>query len=293
MSNILRTENLTRDYGNNKGAFNINLEIEKGEVIGFIGPNGAGKTTTLNLITTLINSTSGSFSLFENNIKTKNDFLYLSHRIGYLPSEAGIYDNVTAKELLIYASKLYKLKNSKHAFDLAEELKLDLNTPIKKLSLGNKKKVGFIQSQIHDPEFLILDEPTSGLDPLVQKQVLKQILKVKDRNGAVLLSSHNLSEVESICDRIVMIKNGQIIFSGKTKDVLRKTLKRFRIENVSKEQFSKLQNLSSVKKSEYNFDDAIIYAEDTKEIINYLMNTEIYSFFIERPSLEETFIEYY
>jgi len=292
MPTILKTENLTKDYGAGRGAIDISIEIKSKEIVGFIGPNGAGKTTTLSMLTHLITPNYGSYSLFNKKIESEEDYLNVAGRVGSLPSEGGLYESLTARKLLSYAASLYD-SSVDQIDELATNFKLDLDTKIRNLSLGNKRKVGLIQSLLHDPKLLILDEPTSGLDPLMQKQVFEIIKKVKERGGAVLLSSHNLAEVESICDRVIMIKAGRIIFSGRTTDILKRSLKRFRIENVDKELFKNVQKLKSVKKCEYIIDDVIAYVDDPKEMLEYLIKLDNYNFFLERPTLEEAFSEYY
>ena len=292
MSTILKTENITKDYGEGRGAIDISIEIKSKEIVGFIGPNGAGKTTTLSMLTHLITPNYGSYSLFNKKIESEADYLSVADKIGSLPSEGGLYESLTARKLLTYAASLYDCSVDQ-IDELASNFKLDLDKKIRNLSLGNKRKVGLIQSLLHNPKLLILDEPTSGLDPLIQKQVLEIIRKVKERGGAVLLSSHNLAEVESICDRVIMIKAGKIIFSGKTIEILKKSLKRFRIENVSKEVYREVEKLESVKRIEYIADDVIAYVDDPREILEYLRKKNNYNFYLERPTLEEAFSEYY
>ncbi len=289
---LLSTDNLTKDYGQGRGAIDISIEINPGEIVGFIGPNGAGKTTTLSMVTHLINPDRGSFSLFDHQINSEADYLQEASKVGFLPSEGGLYDWLTARQLLSYASSLYGIANTQ-IINLAKDFKLDLDTKIHNLSLGNKRKVGVLQSLLHNPKLLILDEPTSGLDPLIQKQVLDLIKQVKHKEGAVFLSSHNLAEVENVCDRVIMIKDGKIIFNGRTVDILKKSLKRLRIENVAAGIFAQVQKLKSVKKAEYIADDIIAYIDDPKEALEFLRKQNNYNFYLERPTLEEAFADYY
>ena len=168
-----------------------------------------------------------------------------------------------------------------------------MDVVIKNLSFGNRRKVAIIQALMNKPKLAILDEPTSGLDPLIQRQVLGLILEAKKAGSSVFLSSHNLGEVESVCDRIVMIKASRIIFTGSTKEVLNKSLKRFRIENVKEEFYNKVKALPSVKKSEFVTDDVIAYVDNPQELIEFINANKNYNFFIEKPTLEEAFLEYY
>ncbi len=299
MKAVLKTENLTKDYGNQRGAIDISLEIFEGEAVGFIGPNGAGKTTAMKMISKLINPDSmpdgrqaGKLFIAGKEIADENDYLKVARNMVYLPSEGGLYENLTPRSLFNYAAKLYEC-NTDLALDLADKFKLDLDVVIKNLSFGNRRKVAIIQALMNKPKLAILDEPTSGLDPLIQRQVLGLILEAKKAGSSVFLSSHNLGEVESVCDRIVMIKASRIIFTGSTKEVLNKSLKRFRIENVKEEFYNKVKALPSVKKSEFVTDDVIAYVDNPQELIEFLNANKNYNFFIEKPTLEEAFLEYY
>lgn len=292
MTSILKTQNLTKDYGNHRGATDVNLEINSSEVVGFIGPNGAGKTTTMKMIVRLVKSDSGKLYLFDKEINNEEDYLSVSDKIVFLPSEGGLYDFLTPRQLFDYASRLYSC-NTELALSLAQKFKLDLDIPIKNLSFGNRRKVSVVQALMNKPRLAILDEPTSGLDPLMQREVLGLILEARKAGSSILLSSHNLVEVESVCDRIIMIKASKIIFSGTTKEVLNKSLKRFKIEDVSEDFYRKVKKLSSVKKIEYVLQDIVAYVDNTKEILDFLNTNKNYNFYIEKPTLEEAFLEYY
>jgi len=205
---IIKTQNLSKFYGKTRGIEGINLAINRGECFGFIGPNGAGKSTTIRLLMQLIFPSSGSFSLFGEEIRGENPML--RRRIGYLPSEVNFYPDLTGKQLLELAAKLYEVSTEKIAA-YAEILELDLNKTIKTYSLGNKKKLAIIQSLLHDPELLILDEPTSGLDPLIQNRFF-QLLAEKNQQGCtIFLSTHVLADVERFCHRVGIIRSGKLI----------------------------------------------------------------------------------
>lgn len=292
MKPILKTENLTKNYGKDRGAIDINIEMTEGEVVGFIGPNGAGKTTTMKMLSRLVTQDSGKLFLFNKEITNEEDYQTIANKLVFLPSEGGLYDTLTPRKLFNYAAKLYSCTTDL-ALELADKFKVDLDVIIKNLSFGNRRKVAIIQALMNSPKLAILDEPTSGLDPLMQRQVLGLILEAKKAGSSVLLSSHNLVEVESVCDRIIMIKASRIIFSGTTKEVLNKSLKRFKIENVPEEFYNKVKKLSSVKKSEYVIEDIIAYVDDPKELLDFLNENKNYNFYIEKPTLEEAFLEYY
>lgn len=292
MKSILKAQNLTKDYGNQRGALDITFEIYNSEIVGFIGPNGAGKTTTMKMLTKLITPDKGRLFLFNKEIKSESDYLAISDKIVFLPSEGALYDNLTPLQIFNYAAKLYSC-NTAIALSLSKRFKIDLNVKIRFLSLGNRRKVAIVQALMNNPKLAILDEPTSGLDPLMQRQVLELIMESKKAGSSILLSSHNLVEVENICDRIIMIKSSKIIFSGTTKEVLNKSLKLFRIENVSKNFYQEVKKLTSIKKIEYVAEDIIAYIENPKELLQFLSKKNHYNFYIEKPTLEEAFLEYY
>ena len=225
MNNLLECKNLTREFQQGKGAIDINLDISKGEIVGFLGPNGSGKTTTIKMIMGLLNKDRGEIKLFGEEVKSFSDFPKIYHKIGYLPSEPAYYDDLTAREMFKYALK-FRSSTKELVEDYSKRLSLDLDKKISKLSLGNKRKVGVILSILGNPDLIIMDEPTSGLDPLIQREVL-EILKECSSNGAgIFLSSHNLAEIENVCDRVVVIKDAKIIYKGTIREIKSKKQKK-------------------------------------------------------------------
>jgi ABC-2 type transport system ATP-binding protein len=206
--NVIEINNLTKTYGKSRGISDISFHVEQGEIFGFIGPNGAGKSTTIRTLLSLIYPTSGSATIFGKDcIKFAPE---IKKEIGYLPSEVFYYDNMKVKDLLKYSASFYKKDCSRRMKELAEIMDLDLNKKIDDLSLGNKKKVGIVQGLLHEPKLIILDEPTSGLDPLMQQKFF-ELLEEENRKGAtILFSSHILSEVQRLCNRVAIIKEGKI-----------------------------------------------------------------------------------
>lgn len=290
---LLETKNLTKEYSPGKGAFDINIKINPGEIVGFIGPNGAGKSTTMRMIMNLTYPDKGEVFMFDKKILTEADKVNTLENVGFLPPEEGLYQDLTATKLIKYAKGFYKRTKSSELEKLIKDLNVDLDVKIKNLSSGNKKKVGLIISMINDPKLLILDEPTSGLDPLIQHTILKAIKAIKDNGNSVFLSSHNLFEVQSICDRIYMIKDGKIIFEGNTKEILKKALKLVRVYNLTKEQQENISTLKDVEKVKMIDGETIFYTHDQNIIIKYLIENNISEFYIERPTLEEMFIDLY
>ncbi len=205
----IETTDLTKYYGKARGIIDVNLKVEEGQLYGFIGPNGAGKSTTIRTLLALIHPTSGSATIFGKDVITHAKEIH--QEIGYLPSEVFYYDNMKVKELLNYSASFYKKDCSKRIKELAARLDLDLNKKIDDLSYGNKKKVGIIQGLLHSPQLILLDEPTSGLDPLMQNIFFDILAEENKRGATVLFSSHILSEVQKLCDRVAIIKDGKIV----------------------------------------------------------------------------------
>lgn len=231
--NILETKNLSKFYGSYRGIEGVNIDIRKGEVLGFIGPNGAGKSTTIRTILGLLKATSGDVTIFGKDIETHGP--EVRAKIGYLPSEVFYYDDMTPKEFLEYSVGFYADRHPEFTIEsLAQEFELDMTKKIKQLSFGNKKKVAIIQCFLHNPEFLIMDEPTSGLDPLMQNKFFDLLEKVYKSGTTVFISSHILSEIERICDRAVIIKDGQIVRVSEIGDIVSKTMKICSITTKSK-----------------------------------------------------------
>lgn len=289
----LKTTSLTKEYLPGKGAIDINIEIKPDEIVGFIGPNGAGKTTTMRMIMNLTEPDSGEYSLFDKKIEKEEDFLNAVKKIGFLPAEGGLYNNFTPEQLFKYSSELNNDGGYKKAMEMCEALHLESYRKIKELSTGNRRKIGIILTMMHPTKLLILDEPTVGLDPLIQMQIVEALKEFKKQNGSILLSSHVMSEVESVCDRIIMIKDGHIILKEDTQKLLKTARRIIKIDNLTKKHIEIIQKFKSLEKLENNNGLTLIYTKEPKEIIDYLTKNDIYNFWIERPTLEEMFIHYY
>lgn len=286
---ILETKHLKKYYGNSLGIEDVSIKLKKGEIYGFIGPNGAGKSTTIRTIIGLINKTGGKVLI--NNKEYILDDLETKQKIGYLPSEINLYDDMKVKEILDYHESFYKKETSKKRKKLVKLLKINEEKKIQDLSMGNLKKVGIVLALIHDPEILILDEPTNGLDPIMQN-VLHDILKEeKEKGTAILYSSHVLSEVSNLCDKIGFIKSGKII-------------KEDTIENIKKENYTYLtigsDEIDKIKdelkleiKEEKNNEVKFINNIDINTLIKKLGKYKIDKLLIEEISLEDLFANYY
>lgn len=288
--NAIEIKNLTKVYGKNRGIQDINISIKEGEIYGFIGPNGAGKSTTIKTLLNFIYPTSGEALIF--GMDSVKESEKIKEHIGYVPSEVRYYDDVKVKDIIKYAQSFYTKSNKEYIDRICNELELDMNKKMGELSLGNKKKVAIAQSLINNPKLLILDEPTNGLDPLMQKKLFKILIEEKEKGNTVFLSSHNLVEVQNLCDRVCVIKEGKIvdiieIEKSKTELKLKVTLSSSDITddtilNLSDKIVDKNGNL-------YTF----IYSKNIDSLVKELANYKIDELLIEKENLEDAFLNYY
>ena len=281
---MLRIENLTKYYGNIRGVEDLSLELMDGEIFGFIGPNGAGKSTTIKCIMNFINKTSGNIYINDILVEDKN-FEY-KNLIGYLPSEIHLYDDYTALEMFKYSSLFYSNKALERALELSKRLELETNKKIEDLSLGNLKKVGIVLALMHEPKLLILDEPTSGLDPIIQEEFFNILKEEKKKGTTIFFSSHVLSEIKKVCDRVGIIKEGHLIKVDTISNFNKNNYLNIHVESKDIEKISKELNINIINN---NF----IYQGDINILINKLSKYKIDKLLINEPEIEELFIDYY
>jgi ABC-2 type transport system ATP-binding protein len=289
--NIIEINDLTKNYGNQRGISNVSFHVEEGEVFGFIGPNGAGKSTTIRTLLGLIYPTSGSATIFGKDcIKFAPE---IASEIGYLPSEVFYYNNMKVIDLLKYSASFYKKDCSKRIKELSEVLSLDLNRKIDDLSFGNKKKVGIVQGLLHEPKLIILDEPTSGLDPLMQQKFFTLLQEENKKGTTILFSSHILSEVQKLCNRVAIIKEGKIVKVEKISTLQENNYKKIKIESKSNVD-KNILNISGVNNLEVK-DNTIsfLFKGNINLITQKLCEIDISNLLIEEPDLEEIFMHYY
>ena len=206
---ILQVENLTRDYGDGKGVFDVSFEADQGEVFGFLGPNGAGKTTTIRHLMGFIRPRSGCCRI--NGMDCWKQRAEIQRDLGYIPGEINFFDDMTGAEFLHFLARYRKLSGGSRTKELLDLFEFNPKGKIKKMSKGMKQKLGIVAAFQHDPQILILDEPTSGLDPLMQNRFIQLLASEKARGKTILLSSHMFDEVERTCDRVGMIRNGKMV----------------------------------------------------------------------------------
>ena len=221
---VIRTERLTKFYGRARGIVELDLQVQRGEVFGFLGPNGAGKTTTIRTLLDFIRPTSGRARVLGRDCR--RDSKAIRGRVGYLPGEFTLYENLTGTQLLRFLGSLRGGVDWAFVKTLAGRLDSDLSRPIGDLSHGNKQKIGLIQAFMHRPELLILDEPTIGLDPLMQRQFYELVAEVKADGRTMFLSSHILPEVERVCDRIGIVRDGRLVCVDSVSAIKDKSLRR-------------------------------------------------------------------
>jgi ABC-2 type transport system ATP-binding protein len=313
MEAVIATQNLTKRYGKARGITDIDLTVEKGEIFGFIGPNGAGKSTTIRTLLGLIKKTSGSAQIFGMDIESERS--QILQRVGYLPSEVEYYKGMRAKDLLKYAASFYDGNFDERIGELSQRLDLDVNKKIEDMSLGNRKKVGIVQGLLHSPDLIILDEPTSGLDPLVQRTFFDIIREENERGATVLFSSHILSDVKRICDRVGIIKEGKLVAVQSIADLQRDQFKRVRVElaadtadaadtagmadaTMTKDVLLSTLGLSGEDVQAFEVDGTssnFLFAGVASDLVAALMRlgNRLADVEVTEPSLEEIFMHYY
>lgn len=289
MSAVIETRKLTKSYGRARGIIDVDMDVEEGEIFGFIGPNGAGKSTTIRTLLSLIYKTSGEARIFGMDCHEKRREILKD--VGYLPSEVFYYDNMKAIDLLKYSAGFYDKDCTARIYELAEILELDLNKKIEDMSLGNKKKVGIVQGLLHSPRLIILDEPTSGLDPLMQRTFFELIREENRRGATILFSSHILSEVQRICDRVAIIKEGRIISTRKIAELQNDACKKVSfVPRAVMSEFA-LEGASDIEISDGVV--SFVYKGSLNRLLAALTGYDLLNLDISEPDLEEIFMHYY
>ena len=290
----LQIQGLTKSYGAVRALRGIDLEVQRGEIFGFLGPNGAGKTTTIRCLLDLIRPDGGSARVL--GFDPQSDPVSVHARSGYLPGELCLYENLTAERQLRYLANL-RGRGADWAYvrRLAERLDLDLRRPIKHLSKGNKQKVGVVQALMHRPELLLLDEPTAGLDPLMQREVLSLIQEARAEGATVFFSSHVMSEVESVAERVGIIRRGRIAEVAETSVLIQRTLRRVHIRFEEPVDTAALSSVPGVTMLEQRDSTSVLLQLEghLDPLIKALGAFPVRDFDTERPSLEEVFLAYY
>ncbi|CCY07436.1 MAG: ABC transporter ATP-binding protein [Coprobacillus sp.] len=297
---VIEVNNLTKDYGEGRGVFDVSIYVDKGEVFGFLGPNGAGKSTTIRHLMGFSKPDSGSTKI--EGVETFDKYYEILNHVGYIPGEIALPQGLTGWEFINMMQDLQKIHNNEKLHELLDLFELEdvvLNGETKKMSLGVKRKLAIVTAFMSDPDVLILDEPTSGLDPVMQENFIEFIHKEKKRGKTILLSSHIFSEIDNTCDRIAIIKDGRIVSEFIADDLKHASKKFYTIDFYSEEgknnfleKAKKIKTINIIK-NEINelfvsFDDS-----DLNYLISLLSELDIKSFSNRRESLEDYFMKFY
>jgi ABC-2 type transport system ATP-binding protein len=293
MEAAIRTERLTKHYGDVRALVDLDLEVRTGEIFGFLGPNGAGKTTMIRTILDELRPTAGRASIL--GMDSRTDSLAIRRRVGYVPGDLALYPKLTGRELLTFFANLRGGVDWSVVDGLAERLDADLSRHIRDLSSGNRQKVGLIQAFMNEPDLLIMDEPSSGLDPLIQREFQAMMREVAAEGRTVFLSSHTLSEVQRVADRVGIIRHGELVAVEAVADLRSKAMRRIEFEfaePVAEEVFAAVDGVRDIVVEDHR----VSLAYDGK--IDALLTTvagryEVVDIATREADLEEIFLTYY
>ncbi|MSQ21692.1 MAG: ABC transporter ATP-binding protein [Dehalococcoidia bacterium] len=288
---VITTSDLTKYYGTVRGIDGVNLEVRQGEVFGFLGPNGAGKTTTIRILLDMIRPTSGSAQVF--GLDVRRDSVQIRRRLGNLPGDVALYDTLRGIEVLKLLGSFRGPAGTRRVPELAERLDLDLSRTVRAYSHGMKQKLAIIQAFMHDPELLILDEPTLGLDPLMQREFYSLVMEEKARGKTVFLSSHILPDVERVCNRVGIIREGRLVAVEEVESLKRR--KRRRMELVMKEDpFDGMLHIPGaqlVRRDGRSLE--YLVSGDVQTVLKGVAQLPVQDIVFPEPTLEEAFMEFY
>jgi ABC-2 type transport system ATP-binding protein len=287
---VIEVSNLTKYYGKSRGIVDVSFNVDEGEIFGFIGPNGAGKSTTIRLLLSLIHPTSGSGKVFGKDVVTHGP--EIRRDIGYLPSDVFYYKGMKVINLLKYSASFYDCDCTQRMHELAEIMELDLKRRIDDLSYGNKKKVGIVQGLLHSPKLLFLDEPTAGLDPLMQRKFFDLIRAENARGVTVFFSSHILGEVQRLCTRVGIIREGRMVEISDIHTLQKNNYKKVRVtaEGLNQAAFE-LPGVTNLQTD--NGTIHFFFKGDINTVLGRISGIQVSDVTIEEPKLEEIFMHYY
>lgn len=284
MSEAIVLKGVTKLYSNGKGIRNVDLEVPSGEIFGFLGPNGAGKTTTIRTLMDFMRPAKGTITIL--GLDAQKESVEVKRRVGYVPADRQLYANWTGQEHL----DLYKTSRA-GSKDIAKRLELDLRTPVKQLSTGNKQKLAIVLALCGKPDLLIMDEPTAGLDPMFQQSIYEILTEYKKAGGTVFLSSHNLPEVEKICDRIGIIRNGKIIADKSMQDIRDMSIHIVSVMSDHPLSVASLKNVEITSKSDGH--TLLKVTGSLNPLLGYLAKHPVHDLEVTHASLEDIFLEFY
>lgn len=287
--NVIEASGLTKYYGKARGIADVDLAVHSGEIFGFIGPNGAGKSTTIRLLLNFIFPSRGSATVLGRDVVRESPAI--KTEVGYIPGEVDYYDDMTAAELFAYSDRFYRRDCSQRTRELVDMFELDTRKKFRSLSLGNKKKVAIIQALQHEPQLLILDEPTGGLDPLMQRRFFDLLREENKRGVTVFFSSHILSEVQRLCHRVAIIRDGSILKVEKMEDLRKNQFRDVRIGFAGT--VPQLDLPGILHSQQDNNTLHLFYSGNINMLVGELAGHELTGLWMEEPSLEDVFMHYY
>lgn len=292
---IIKVEHVTKDYGQERGIFDVSFEIKQGEVFGFLGPNGAGKTTTIRHLMGFIKAQEGTLTI--NGKDCWKSAAVIKREIGYLPGELAFPKSMTGDQFIEFMAKERQVSDLTRTEELKKKFDLDTSEAIKEMSLGTKRKLAVVAAFMHNPQILILDEPTSGLDPVMQERFIQFILNEKSEGKTILLSSHIFSEVEATCDRIAIIKEGQLVSTIEANDLKRNTNKAFKIEFATFQDYqvflAQTTFMISIKRPDQNQIKLNLTDEKLQQLFTELSEVEVQFISEIKFTLEDYFMDFY
>jgi len=288
----IKIEGFSKNYGSSPAVENLTLMVEKGEVFGFLGPNGAGKSTTIKSILNFLTPSDGKISIF--GLDSVKSSVEIKKHIGYLAGDISLYDSMSGLQLIRYLTRLGRNTNWAYVETLAKNLQISLEAKIGTLSKGNKQKIGLIQAFMHQPALLILDEPTSGLDPLMKQIFYEMVLEMKDMGKTIFVSSHDLNEVQTICDKAAFIKSGKLIGIENIKENFDFSMRRYTVtfdQPVNTKEFTNISSVSDITQSENKL--TLTVSGNVSEVLSKLSDLHPVDLSEEDTSLEDIFMKYY
>ena len=292
MAAVIETERLTKRYGTVRGIDEVSMSVGQGEVYGFLGPNGAGKTTTIRTLLDLLHPTSGSAFVF--GLDSHRASREIRARLGNLPGDFSCERRLTGREFLGFCAEARGIRGLGSASLLAQRFEADLDRRVGDLSSGNRQKIGLIQALFHDPELLILDEPTTGLDPLMQEEFLAVIGEYRERGGTVFLSSHDLDEVERICDRVAIIREGQLAAVENVADLRGRAYHHVSIEFDAPVDGAEFARIAGVSELETDGAHVLFKASGALDpVVKAAARHTVIDMELTEPTLEEIFLTFY
>jgi ABC-2 type transport system ATP-binding protein len=288
---IISVNNLSKFYGKTLGVQDLNFSVSQGEIFGFLGPNGAGKTTTIRMLLDLLRPSFGQIHIFGKEIYDHS--MEIRRRSGYLPGNFSAYGNMTGIDFLRFAGSMRRTssKLQSRLIDRFQLSKEDLSQKVKHLSHGTLQKLGIIQAFFHQPELLILDEPTIGLDPLMQEEFYRLLFEVQNKGKTIFFSSHNLAEVEKICHRIAIIRDGKLVALETLESLKKKKVRRLKFILKEPADELKLPGANLVKQKDLYYE--YLVEGDMKPLLQKLSSLPIDDLIFPEPDLEEVFMAYY